>query len=86
MRVSMCDCVGTILREIAMPEMKRRDVAQSYHLALRSTENVDWAAINAAIINRWSTSGLIWIKTQAHSGKCFEDASLTSGDQEQRHV
>ncbi len=71
MRISMCDCVNTILREIAMPEMKRRDVAQSYALAMQSSEQVDWAAINKAIIERWSMSGLIWIKKQAHSGKCF---------------
>jgi len=42
--VKMCDCENTILREIAMPEMKRRDVAQTYRLAWESLERdkIDW--------------------------------------------
>ncbi len=76
MRVMMVDCVNTMLREIAMPEMKQRDVAQTYALAMRSDEagTMDWGAVNRAIIERWSKSGLIRIKTMAHSGKCFDNA------------
>jgi hypothetical protein len=73
MRFELMGCENTILREIAMPEMKRRDIAQIYALTMRSGEAVDWGKINAAIISRWSKSGLVWIKEQAHSGKCFKE-------------
>ena len=76
MRAILVDCTNTILREISMPEMKRRDVAQTYHLcriAGANGEPVDWVAINKAILTRWSESGLIWIKNQAASGKCFQE-------------
>lgn len=76
MRAVLTDCQNTILHEISMKEIKRRDVAQTYRLAMESGETIDWGIINRAIIERWSRSGLIWIKTQAHSGKCFE----TSGE------
>lgn len=64
---------STILREISMPEMKRKDIAQTYRLIMESSEcdTVDYAVINNAIIDRWSYAGLTWIKKQAHSGKCF---------------
>lgn len=61
------------MREIAEPSIKRRDVAQTYRLAMDSSEcgRVDWAKVNQAIIARWSLSALGWVKKQAHSGKCF---------------
>ncbi len=73
MKLTLCQCEDTILREIAMPEMKRKDVAQTYRLVLESPESrtVNWGNINKAIIERWSLSGLIWIKKQAWSGKAF---------------
>ena len=74
-RIEMGDCTNTLLREIAEPECKRRDVAQTYALAIRSSEPTDWKAVNAAIIKRWSLSALEWIKKQAHSGKCFDSKS-----------
>jgi hypothetical protein len=70
-RFELADCTGTLLREIAEPSSKRRDIAKTYALALRSSEATDWKAVNAAIIARWSVSALNWIKEQAHSGKCF---------------
>ena len=54
-----------ILDEIAMPEMKRKDIASTYGLIIRSGEKVDWPKINTAIMNRWSKSGLLWIKEAA---------------------
>jgi hypothetical protein len=51
--------------------MRRKDVAQTYALAIRSSESVDWSKVNTAIINRWSPYALKWIKEQAWSGKCF---------------
>jgi len=68
------DCEGTLLREIADPVFKRRDVAMTYRLAMESSErdSVDWKKVNDAIMMRWSLSALLWIKKMAHSGKCFE--------------
>ena len=69
--IELTDCTNTLLREIAMPEAKRLDVAKTYALALRSTSPTDWAVVNAAIVERWSLSALKWIKERAHSGRCF---------------
>ena len=71
MIIEMCNCQSLILGEIANPKMKRNDVSQTYAWALRSTENIDWARINEAIIARWSLHALEWIKKRAWSGKCF---------------
>jgi hypothetical protein len=32
----------------------------------------DQRRVNGAIIERWSLHALEWIKTQAHSGRCFD--------------
>lgn len=73
--ITLANCTATLLQEIAAKECKRKDVAKSYALAMRSErvagEKVDWQAVNQAILARWSVSGLNWIKGQAHSGKCF---------------
>ena len=71
MSLELANCTNHLLGEIADPAMKRRDVAQSYALAMRSSEVTDYAAINAAIVRRWSLSALEYIKQQAHSGRCF---------------
>ena len=75
MPFELAACESVLLREIAMPEMRRRDIAQTYRLALQSSERdkIDWKKVNAAIIERWSVSALTWIKEQAWSGKCFEE-------------
>ena len=65
MRIILCDCENVLLEEIARPEMKRRDIALTYGLALVSGEKIDWSKVNQAIIERWSINALIWIKTQA---------------------
>lgn len=72
----LAGCESTLLQEIADEAFKRRDVAKTYHLALRSSERdrIDWKKVNRAIIERWSVSGLNWIKEQAWSGKCFGEA------------
>lgn len=66
-RIELCDCENVLLREIADKRMKREDVAQTYAMALRSSErdSVDWLTVNTAIIERWSKSALVWIKTRA---------------------
>ena len=55
----------TLLVEISLPEMKQPDIALTYALALRSSAHVDWSAVNRAIIERWSVSGLERIKKLA---------------------
>lgn len=72
LRMELACCTQTLLGEIAMPEMKRNDVAKTYALALRSSEETDWSAVNRAIIERWSMHALTWIKTRAWSGRCFD--------------
>jgi hypothetical protein len=72
LRIELVDCTRTLLDEIARPEMKRRDVAKTYALALRSSYPTDWHAVNRAIVERWSGSALEWIKKQAWSGRAFD--------------
>ena len=63
---------STLLDEIATPTLYQRDVAQSYALALALPKaDVDWRKVNAAIIKRWSLSGLARIKELAWSGRCW---------------
>lgn len=62
---ALCDPEGTLLSEIADKRMKREDVALSYALALRAGGDLDWPAINRAIVDRWSISALKWIKEYA---------------------
>lgn len=75
---TLAACTQTLLDEIANPIFKRRDVAKTYALALRTHqaghEQVDWKRVNDAIIARWSVHALNWIKEQAWSGKCFAPA------------
>lgn len=63
----------TLLDEIARKRTTRKDVAKTYALAIRSSEDTDWTAVNKAIIGRWSLSALKWIKGQAWSGRCFDE-------------
>jgi hypothetical protein len=70
MTIELVDCTNTILHEITMG-LKRKDIAKTYRLALQSSYPTDWAKVNAAIIERWSRSGLEWIKQQAWSGKAL---------------
>ena len=65
---------STIIDEVANRNLKRKDVAMSYRLAMESSHPTDWGKVNRAIIERWSESGLMWIKRQAHSGRCFSPA------------
>jgi hypothetical protein len=71
MSFELANCTNHLLHEIADRTMKRRDVAQSYALAMRSSETTDWVQVNAAIIKRWSQSALVYIKEQAWSGQCW---------------
>ncbi len=70
----LANCEKTILDEIEMKELKKIDVAKTYALILKSSERniVDWPKVNKAIINKWSRSGLEWIKEMAWSGRAFK--------------
>ena len=65
MRVEMIDVQQQILREIEDPLMTRDDVAFTYAFGLRSSEIINWAAVNRAIMDRWSVSALTYIKEKA---------------------
>lgn len=65
-------CTDTMLDEIADKGSVQKDIAQTYHLALRSSEETNWSEVNRAIIKRWSRSGLERIKEMAWSGRCFK--------------
>ena len=69
--IELADPTRTLLSAIDNPECTRNVVAKAYALALRSSVETDWAAVNSAIIHRWSRSALEWIKDRAWSGKCF---------------
>jgi hypothetical protein len=58
-----------ILDEIGNKKLKRKDIAKSYSIAIsyvyKGIKSIDFKPINLAIINRWSRSGLEYIKTEA---------------------
>ena len=58
-------CEDTILNEIEHKECKRKNIALTYYFCMVSSEEVDWGKINKAIMERWSRSGLNYIKTEA---------------------
>ena len=74
MGMELIDCEQTLLQEIADPSCKRLDIAKTYALTIKSSEQsrVDWAKVNKAIETRWSCSALDWIKHQAWSGRAFK--------------
>lgn len=65
MKVTLIDAENHILAEIADKTMTRDDVAASYALAVGAPESVNWAAVNQAIMDRWSLSALRYIKDKA---------------------
>jgi hypothetical protein len=70
MIVEMVDPQGVILGNIADKRLKRDDVALTYAFCLRQglgpgAEEIDFAAINRAIMERWSLAALKYIKERA---------------------
>lgn len=58
----------TIFEQIADQANKRPQIAELYAGCLREYKAgmpINWGAINQAIRDRWSLSGLEWIKKQA---------------------
>ena len=81
--VELACCTQTLLREIAEPLTTRDSLALTYALAIRSSEVVDWEAVNAAIRERWSASALNYIKRRAW--KLIEEAAKEHRRTEERH-
>jgi hypothetical protein len=58
-----------IFDAVADKKNKRNDIAVIYEALMRrhftKVERYDWEAVNKAIIERWSVSGLIYIKERA---------------------
>ena len=71
--LEMVNTTNVLLENIADRKFKRLDIARLYALSLESSEKTDYKVVNAAIIERWSKSALIYIKEMAWSGKCFEN-------------
>lgn len=71
MSVEIVNVEDVIENEIAQG-VTQKSVAMTYALALRSSYPTDWKRVNAAIMARWSRTGLERVKKLAHSGKCFE--------------
>lgn len=67
-RMHLANTTEILLEEIADPRMKRKDVAVTYGLAIRSADETDWPRVNAAIIERWSKAALNTIKKWAWEG------------------
>lgn len=65
MRLILLQPTSVLMEEIRNPRMNRAHVAQTYALALWSSEKTDWPAVNQAIMQRWSFSGLEYIKKLA---------------------
>ena len=64
--MEMLGCEATILNEISHKICKRNDVALTYYFCMVSSKDIDYKKINKAIIERWSFSGLEYIKKEAN--------------------
>lgn len=72
MKIELACTTEVLIIEIKDKRFKRKDIAKTYALALKSSWPTDWARVNQAIMERWSISGLEFIKELAWSGKAFE--------------
>lgn len=68
------DPVDMIMRELADKDFKQKDIALSYAILLRQRDEPEvatcWPKVNAAIIERWSMSGLKRVKKMASDILC----------------
>ncbi len=65
MRIELCCCTATLLREISDKNFSQKSIVLTYAMAINSSEPKDWESVNDAIIKRWSRSGLEYIKRMA---------------------
>ena len=80
-RIRLCNCESVLMLEAVTKGITRKSIAMTYRLAMEQEkdtdgEKIDWQKVNAAIVKRWSLSGLMHIKKLAWSGKCFEGARV----------
>ncbi len=69
--IQLEDCTNVLLAEIGDMRFKRKHIAKTYALAVRSSYPTDWKKVNDAIEARWSPYALNYIQNWAWSGKCF---------------
>jgi hypothetical protein len=92
MIIQMTNCESVLMMECGIPQIKRKDIAITYRLAMEADrdgrEKINWGKVNHAIITRWSLSGLQYIKKLAwerRSGMngadtaCFQRFSAKAG-------
>jgi hypothetical protein len=72
MQIELANCTQTLLDEIDNDRLDKIDIAQTYALAMRSTEPTDWGIVNRAIITRWGEDTLERIKALGWSGQAFQ--------------
>jgi hypothetical protein len=70
--IRLCNCESVLIAECGYKETTRNDIAITYRMAMESErdhkEKIDWRKVNESIINRWSKSGLKYIKERAWKG------------------
>ena len=70
--LKLYNCENVLIAECECSEIKRNSIAITYRLAMdaerEGREKIDWLKVNTAIINRWSKSGLQYIKLRAWKG------------------
>jgi len=54
-----------LIKNVSCDILKRDDIARTYAVCLGYEDKIDWKLVNAAIIARWSPSGLSYIKNLA---------------------
>ncbi len=70
-RIEIVDAEGELMRAVADTTCNRDDIAQDYAYAVLcstetgGTQEIDWQKVNAAILGRYSPSGLRYIKDRA---------------------
>ena len=67
--INLVCCTQVICNEVSNKEVRRKDVAFTYAMALKSSaqgaDKPDWKTINEAILSRWEKRGLVAVKNRA---------------------
>ncbi len=61
----LMDCENVLIKIIQDKKSKRNDVVIPYAMSIVSSESVNFANINKAILEKWSFNALDYIKTKA---------------------
>lgn len=65
MEAEALELTGRLVAEAGNPHVTREMISGTYAAAMDSGHAVDWKAVNAAILDRWSRSGLMFVKREA---------------------